>query len=112
MGVEAGGSAAGSDCAFPRSGSASAGTWTVPTGSWPRSAPWPKSLSARAAPLPVPLRAPGPVLTLLVPPQSSVKLKLICAQVLRDLLGEAIEVRGPPRGVTGLEAARYNAIIS
>ncbi|XP_023802428.1 COMM domain-containing protein 4, partial [Cyanistes caeruleus] len=25
------------------------------------------------------------------PPQSSVKLKLICAQVLRDLLGEAIE---------------------
>ncbi|NXC19602.1 COMD4 protein, partial [Corythaeola cristata] len=35
--------------------------------------------------------AAGSALTVLLPPQSSVKLKLICAQVLRDLLGEAIE---------------------
>ncbi|KAM6351100.1 COMM domain-containing protein 4 isoform 5-T5 [Alca torda] len=44
---------------------------------------------------PCPPLAPGTVLTsplLFSPPaQSSVKLKLICAQVLRDLLGEAME---------------------
>lgn len=33
-----------------RSGSGSAGTWTARTGSWPRSAPWPRSLSPRSLP--------------------------------------------------------------
>lgn len=46
-------------------------------------------------PLPGPLPGPAALLTLPLPTQSSVKLKLICAQVLRDLLGEAIEVSEP-----------------
>lgn len=95
------GVAARSDPSFPpRSGSASAETWTVLTGSWPRSAPWPKSLSARLSP-PCPPPCPGhsahpPFVIPPRSPQSSVKLKLICAQVLRDLLGEAMEVSGTP----------------
>ncbi|NWV56433.1 COMD4 protein, partial [Daphoenositta chrysoptera] len=52
------------------------------------------STLAKIVKCPRPPRPParsGPAAHPPSPPQSSVKLKLICAQVLRDLLGEAIE---------------------